>query len=391
MPTADIATAPIGEAVVTGVDGLDAIIAKLRDSGHLVIGPRFQNGAIVHGEISGAGDLPRGRRDVQAPGAYRVETRGDAALFGFSAAAHSWKSYLQPPLVRLFTARREGQTVSMAGVADQPPRLAFVGMRPCDLAALKILDRVLLQRAFVDEDYRRRRDGLFVVAANCTDPASTCFCGSLGTGPHASDGGYDLALTEIVDAAGSRFVVEIGTRPGADVMSGVPSHAVRQEDRDAVCELRERAKAALGARLDVEGLAEWLIDHPDHPNWAAVAERCLTCGNCTLVCPTCFCTSVRDVTSLAGDVTERHRLWDSCFTSEFSYIHGGTIRQSTTARLRHRITHKLGTWRAQFGTAGCTGCGRCTTWCPAAIDMTTEVCAMRDAIARAPEADYADA
>ncbi len=380
----------VGATIMVGVDGLDAIITKLRDGGHRVIGPRLDHGAIVHGDIASTADLPRGRRDVQAPGAYRVEERADDTLLGFAAAAHPWKPFLHPALVTLWRAHRRDGGVTVESAEDDVPRLAFFAVRPCDLAALRILDRVLLQRAVADEDYRRRRAGLFVVAANCTDPASTCFCTSMGTGPHAK-GGHDLAITELTGNGASRFVVEIGSRAGAELMASIPSGAVRQEDRDALRESHERAVGAVGRRIETDGLPEWLAANPDHPNWRAAAARCLTCGNCTAVCPTCFCTTVRDVTTLTGDRTEHQRLWDSCFTSEFSYIHGGTIRPSATARLRHRVNHKLGTWHAQFGTAGCVGCGRCTTWCPAAIDMTIEICMMRDAVVRAPEADYADA
>ena len=389
MSSAPAGTLNTGASVLVGVEGLDAIIAKLKHGGYRVIGPRLDHGAIVHGEIASAADLPRGRRDVQGPGSYRVEERGDQALLGFAAAAHPWKPFLQPAIVTLWTARRDAAGMAIERAEADAPRLAFFAIRPCDLAALKILDRVLLQRAFSDEDYRRRRAGLFVVAASCTDPASTCFCTSTGTGPHAS-GGHDLAITELAPGdGGSRFVVEIGTRAGADLMASIPSRAVRQEHRDALGEARERAAGAVRRRIETGGLPEWLAANADHPNWQAVAGRCLTCGSCTAVCPTCFCTTRREVTTLTGDRSEHQRLWDSCFTSEFSYIHGGTIRPSAAARLRHRVTHKLGTWHAQFGTSGCVGCGRCTTWCPAAIDMTTEICMMRDAIVRAPEADYA--
>ncbi len=390
MPSVPADTLAIGATVLVGLDGLDAIIAKLKDGGYRVIGPRFDHGAIVHGEIAGTADLPRGRRDVQAPGAYRVEERRDGALLGFAAAAHPWKPLLLPALVTLWTARRDGAGMAVERAREELPRLAFFAMRPCDLAALRILDRVLLQRAFTDEDYRRRRAGLFVVAANCTDPASTCFCTSMGTGPR-SKGGHDLAITELTGTGAPRFAVEIGTRAGAELMSSMPSRAMRQEDRDALREAQERAVASVARRVETDGLPEWLAANPDHPNWREAAGRCLTCGNCTAVCPTCFCTTSREVTALAGDRTEHQRLWDSCFTSGFSYIHGGTIRASAAARLRHRVNHKLGAWHAQFGTAGCVGCGRCTTWCPAAIDMTTEICMMRDATVRAPGSDYADA
>ncbi|MBF0393567.1 MAG: 4Fe-4S dicluster domain-containing protein, partial [Alphaproteobacteria bacterium] len=115
----------------------------------------------------------------------------------------------------------------------------------------------------------------------------------------------------------------------------------------------------------------------EHPRWDEVAKRCLTCGNCTMVCPTCFCTTVDDVTDLGGTRTERVRSWDSCFTLDFSYIHGGSVRNEGSSRYRQWITHKLSSWHDQFGSSGCVGCGRCITWCPVGIDITEEVGAIR--------------
>lgn len=97
-----------------------------------------------------------------------------------------------------------------------------------------------------------------------------------------------------------------------------------------------------------------------------------------MVCPTCFCTGVEDVTALAGDVTERVRKWDSCFTADFSYQHGGVVRESTKSRYRQWLTHKLSSWVDQFGSSGCVGCGRCITWCPTGIDLTAEVAAIAE-------------
>jgi formate hydrogenlyase subunit 6/NADH:ubiquinone oxidoreductase subunit I len=107
-----------------------------------------------------------------------------------------------------------------------------------------------------------------------------------------------------------------------------------------------------------------------------VAQRCLACTNCTLVCPTCFCVAVEDTTDLAGDHVERHRRWDSCFTAGHSYVHGGSVHASTASRYRQWMTHKLSTWFDQFGSSGCVGCGRCIAWCPAAIDITEEAAAI---------------
>ena len=134
----------------------------------------------------------------------------------------------------------------------------------------------------------------------------------------------------------------------------------------------------MGRHLPTDGLRDLLYASAESPHWDDVAERCLACTNCTAVCPTCFCTSVEDVSDLSGDVDERHRVWDSCFSMEYSRLHGGAVRTSTGARYRQWVTHKLASWTDQFGMSGCVGCGRCITWCPAAIDLTAEVGALRD-------------
>jgi ferredoxin len=137
--------------------------------------------------------------------------------------------------------------------------------------------------------------------------------------------------------------------------------------------------AAAGAttrQLSVDGLAALLARNLDHPRWDEVAERCLACGNCTLVCPTCFCSDVRDKTTLTGEI-RRERSWASCFDLEHSYLHGGPVRATTSSRYRQWLTHKLSTWWDQFGTSGCVGCGRCIAWCPVGIDLTEEAAAIR--------------
>jgi Fe-S-cluster-containing hydrogenase component 2 len=128
----------------------------------------------------------------------------------------------------------------------------------------------------------------------------------------------------------------------------------------------------MGRNLDATGLPDLLRSNLDDPRYPQVASRCLACGNCTLVCPTCFCSTVIDTTDLSGSRSERFRRWDSCFNLEHSYIHGGHVRTSILSRYRQWITHKLSSWVDQFGVSGCVGCGRCITWCPVGIDITEE-------------------
>ncbi|NJL29572.1 MAG: sulfite reductase subunit A, partial [Thermoanaerobaculia bacterium] len=140
-----------------------------------------------------------------------------------------------------------------------------------------------------------------------------------------------------------------------------------------------------GARSTPKACPQLLARNVEHRRWDDVAARCLACGNCTMVCPTCFCTSVEDTTDLAGNVAERYRQWDSCFTTDFSYLHGGSVRTSAASRYRQWLTHKLSSWHDQFGTSGCVGCGRCITWCPVGIDITEEAGAIRESERKAQQ------
>ena len=360
-------------AVTISLDGLDELVAVLRRRGYRVIGPLVRDGAVVYDELSTAAELPIGWGDEQEAGVYRLVRRDDEARFGYAVGPHSWKQFLQPPHVRLWRAQRNGGPAQDEAGPDRP--FAFVGVRGCDRHAIAIQDRVLLEGRFPDTDYAARREGAFVVAVDCADPAATCFCVSMDTGPGVDDG-FDLALTELLDGR-HRFLVRIGSERGADVMSELESTTAEERDLTRREQIIEGAAQRMGRELDTTGLRELLQDSLEHPRWDEVAERCLTCGNCTMVCPTCFCTTVEDVTDLSGEQAERWRSWDTCFSLDHSYVHGGSVRPTGRSRYRQWLTHKLGTWWDQFGTSGCVGCGRCIAWCPVGIDITEEAAALR--------------
>ena len=356
---------------------LQAVFDALIRRGWTVLGPVRTDGVIAYGPVASTADLPEGWGDAQDGGQYRLVRRDDAAWFGFAVGPHSWKRYLHPPAFRLFRAERTDGRFTVDPGIDEPPRLALLGVRPCELAAIARQDRVFLGGPFADPVYRRRRDRLFVMAVECTAPAATCFCASMGTGPGA-DAGYDLKLTELVDADRHEFVIVAGSRAGADILDEVGAKPASQE---ALAEASRRVEAAAAAMCrtmpgDARGVLRRQLEHP---LWEEIARRCLACGNCTMVCPTCFCTTIEDTTDLTGRSAERWRRWDSCFTAEFSYIHGGSVRRGTAARYRQWLTHKLAGWHDQFGESGCVGCGRCITWCPVGIDLTAEVAAFRTA------------
>jgi ferredoxin len=357
-------------------EGLDDLIGALLTRGYEVYGPTVRAGAIEPAPIASAADLPIGVSDAQEGGTYRLGRREDDAVFGFASGPSSWKRLLHEPDVQLWSSRRgEDGAWDVEAAADDPAPMAFLGVRSCDLHAIRSLDTALLEIPHPDPRYARRREPLFVIALNCGVAGGTCFCDSMGTGPRA-ELGFDLALTELLDDAGHRFLVEVGSDRGAELAAALSASPAPAEEVAAAEAVVEGTRASMGRRLDRDGLKELLYRNLEHPRWDEVSERCLTCGNCTLVCPTCFCTDVQDVTDLSGDAA-RHRRWDSCFTMDFSYVHGGSVRGTSKARYRQWMTHKLASWNDQFDSNGCVGCGRCITWCPVAIDITEEAAAIR--------------
>jgi ferredoxin len=363
-----------GDRALLTLPGLSALLEALQQDGYALIGPTVRDGAIVHARISGIADLPAGWTAEQSAGQYRLRRRDDEALFGFAAGPQSWKQHFFVPRLRLVRAQRTADgAFTVEGEGEPAPRLALIAARSCDLHAIAIQDRIFLG-GFADPDYEMRRRDTFVVAVQCGEAGGTCFCASMGTGPRAT-GGFDLALTELL--APHRFAVEVGSERGRQLLERIgagPAAASDVAAAEAVC---ERTRERMGRQMPSAGLRELLYRNQEHPRWDDVAQRCLGCTNCTLVCPTCFCSTVEDVSDLGGNSAERWRRWDSCFTLEHSYLHGGSVRSSTRARYRQWLTHKLGSWIDQFGTSGCVGCGRCITWCPVGIDITEEVAAIR--------------
>ena len=353
---------------------LDQLLGSLRGAGYRVIGPTVRDGAIILDELTAASDLPFGWGVQLEPGGYRLRRRSDSAAFGHSAGPQSWKQFLHPPREKLWSVDLSGGTFE-AGDSAAPPRLAFFGVRPCDLRAIEIQDQVL-GSGQGNSRYAARRAAVLVVAVNCTEPGETCFCASMGTGPSAGPG-YDLSLTELVTGEQHDFLVDVGTPAGASVLASVPHTPASAGTTDGARAAVVGAAQRMGRSMPAEGLRELMAGSHNADRWDDVASRCLTCGNCTLACPTCFCTAVEDITDVTGDHAERWQHWASCFDVDFSYLHGGSVRVSGQSRYRQWLTHKLGTWHDQFGSSGCVGCGRCIVWCPVGIDLTEEVAALQ--------------
>jgi sulfhydrogenase subunit beta (sulfur reductase) len=361
----------IGNTVALPKPELDLLLADLRSNGFQTVGPHVQDESIIYTKIEGLKDLPRGILSEQNQASYRMVQTGRDRYFDFIPGSQSWKQFLFPPRYTLFSAEKDGKW-GFKENNEPVPHYALIGVRACELAAMNIQDKVFLREDFYDPTYRHRREGLFILAVNCLDPDATCFCVSMNTGPRHT-AGFDLCITELDEV----FLVEVGSELGRSLLAArsydLPSAFVQNSAIQAL----GRAEHSMGRTLDTSDLPDLLKENLDTERWTEVGKRCLSCTNCTQVCPTCFCWNTTDQVDLLGKSTQRERVWDSCFNPIYSYVVGGNTRPNIRSRYRQWLTHKLGTWKDQFGVLGCVGCGRCITWCPAGIDLTEEVAAIR--------------
>jgi sulfhydrogenase subunit beta (sulfur reductase) len=367
-----VVTTPATHSAFLRHEDLDALIQILQEADRTVIGPRLREEAIVYDEITSMADLPVGWTDEQAPGRYRLKASGGSRVFDYSVGPTSWKRFTFPPRVPLGSATRSPDgSASFTPAVPEAPRLAFLGVRACDIAALLTQDRVLEGGSVADEDYHERRAAALIIAVQCTRAGATCFCGSMGTGPEVR-AGHDLVLTELDEG----FLVRAGSEAGKQLMARLPLGEATPDQIATVATAVASTREATSGAVVEAGLRDRLMDQLDSPRWAEVADRCLACTNCTLVCPTCFCTSVSLASDLDGAETTMAREWDSCFSASFAKVAGGNFRPRRQDRYRQWLTHKFATWYDQFGSSGCVGCGRCITWCPVGIDVREELAAI---------------
>lgn len=350
---------------------LEDLLELLKADGYRLLGPRLREGAIVFDTLDSAADLARGLNDVQSPGAYRLVTNGDR-YFDWANGPQGLKPLTFASHEPLWECRRdESGRLEFAAILPEPHPTAVIGVRGCDLAALELQDRHFLAPGRADTQYQARRNALFLVAVHCNRPAATCFCASTGDGPRAGEG-FDIALQELEEG----FLVEAGSDRGSALLTRLRLAPASPEQLSEAEDLYQGAVARQRRGLPSRDLSEHLFANLEHPRWEEIAGRCLACGNCTSVCPTCFCNDLVTEPSLNGEATETVRQWDSCYTPGHSYFAGRALRKDIRTRYRQWLTHKLGGWHAQYGRSGCTGCGRCITWCPVGIDITEEATAI---------------
>jgi ferredoxin len=367
----------IGSTITIEKPAFNLLLSRLKEEGYLPIGPRIKNESLVYEEIENLEDLPQGYSSEQKPGYFRLVREKHSRYFDVIPGAHSWKQFLFPSRIELFELHKNGKGWENTTPKAETPSYAFIGVRACELAAIQIQDNIFMRSDFTDPIYRSRRQRVFILSVNCTHPAGSCFCTSMGTGPRTKEM-FDMSLTELDDV----FVLTIGSQIARRIMTGIPFEDASGYILTNVEHKLNHAEQQMRRKLDTSDLPNLILENLDHPYWNEIGKRCLSCGSCTQVCPTCFCWDTQDEMSLDGNSTKRTRVWDSCFNPGYSHQAGGNTRPTIYSRYRQWLSHKLGTWKQQYGTLGCIGCGRCITWCPAEIDITAEIAALRNEVKR---------
>ena len=368
--------------VVIGLDGLDELVKVVVARGFRAVGPVVADGAIALKEIEGAADLPAGWQDRQAPGRYELTQTGGHRLFDWAVGPHSVKAEVFPPKATVWRAKPPDYHVEE--VEDVTAPVAVIGVRPCDLAGLEVLGRALDGATVPDPTYRRRRRSAFLVAVECTRPASTCFCVAMGTGPgrrqrlrhsphrtrwgrrgRRSPGGRRSSVP-----GPGRLAIGQGGALGPSPEAGRRKRPFPKGDAAGT------SRFAHGPWCRHRRPARTYGPQPGQPALGRSGRALPRLRQLHIRMPDCFCSNFEDTTDLQGTV-ERRRTWASCSDLAYSYVHGGPVRSSIKSRYRQWATHKFSWWWDQFGISGCVGCGRCITWCPAGIDITEEIAALR--------------
>lgn len=348
---------------------LDELFQLLQKANFTLIGPTLKGQAITYDTLTSIHDLPKGWSDEQEKGHYRLKKRKDNALFGYNLGSRTFKQFLFPPREKLIHLQpNQSKPIQVT----QAPKQALIGVRACELAAIEIQDKVFNSENFPDPRYQQRRQNTFIMSLNCHTTVKTCFCVSMKTGPEVTQK-FDINMSEMIDDKSHYFICEAGSEQGLAFLEKIDGAPLTSDDIARKNAMIQKTSSQMGRTLDTHGIKERLYQAHDHPHWDNIAQKCINCANCTLACPTCFCSKIEDDSNLEQTNATRTKVWDSCFSVEHSYIHGSHIRESATSRYRQWMTHKLASWQDQFDTSGCVGCGRCITWCPVGIDITEEI------------------
>ena len=347
----------------------DSLIDTLNSMGAQCLGPIVQDGAIVYAPLGSSTAFPQGIHDQQSPGNYKLTADNGTRWFAWANGPQALKPLLFAPEEKLWQVEQDkAGRLKFQTIVPSQQLTAIIGIRACDLAALALQNKHFLSGLEADPAYATRFQHLLVIAVNCTHPAATCFCHATGDGPTATEH-YDILLDELDEG----FAIKIGSIKGKEIVDKLSLLSLTESHLAAIDTAHNTARQQLTRRLPNTDIPALLFKQQESTHWQTIGEKCLSCGNCTAVCPTCFCHHTIEEPALDGTHSLRLRQWNSCFSQRHSYIHGITLRQETRFRYRQWLTHKFASWVQQYGRSGCVGCGRCITWCPVGIDVTEEL------------------
>jgi len=362
---ANDAIATVRQRFLVSADALAALVDKLAAAGTPAVAPAWAADGTTDATDA---TVAATARETE----YRSVSGAAELALGERLPRLSLKQYFLPPTEVLFSYRRNGGgEVELTPAPTDFAAQVVLGARPCDTAALPIVDKVM-NWDYADELWNARRAATTIFSLACGVEDDSCFCSAVFLDP-ATAQGADGLLTPVDDG----YLVETLSDKGDAFAAAHPeSFAALAAGTDkAATEQAERFRAAAGERvaghltLDHERLRNWLENHFDDPFWATLGLRCNGCGVCASVCPTCHCFDIVDEPESVGRGVRR-RNWDTCQTCVFTlHASGHNPRADQNARYRQRIEHKFHVYPFKFGDVLCTGCGRCSRACPTSQDL----------------------
>jgi sulfhydrogenase subunit beta (sulfur reductase) len=293
-----------------------------------------------------------------------IDDSGELAL-DYTTTMLPPKKIFFPPREPLYSYEKVGEEVVIKDLSEKwkKKRILF-GVHSCDINALLILDGVFGGK-LKDQLYLNRRRNTLIIGMNCRSPGENCFCDAMTTGPTIKKG-YDLLLTDI----GDKYYVQVGSKAGEKLLSRDLFRTATKADRKKMEAEVIRVKNKLQSDFGIDKLGEKMKGKFWSKLWEAQTKKCVLCGACNFVCPTCYCFDVVDETDLAGKKGQRVRVWDTCHFKDFATVAGGiNFRGGKVPRVKQRLYHKLCYSTEQRGVYDCVGCGRCIQFCPAKIDI----------------------
>jgi len=266
------------------------------------------------------------------------------------------KNVVLPQTENMYSFSAVGQDANVVEVANPQGQRVIFGIKGCDLKALEALDLAFLTKGYEDEFYKARRQNLAIIARACYTPGPACFCESMGV-----DRLNPEADVVIHDLGNQSFAWEPKTPKGEELTSKLQGVLVEQD-------VKLPQAAELKRKIDITGLSEKLAGMFEHPVWDELSSRCMNCGTCTYVCPSCYCFDIQ--VNTRGEAGNRFRCWDSCMYREYTLMAGGhNPREYKKERFRNRFLHKLQFFNERYGVNLCIGCGRCVILCPNGVNI----------------------